>query len=396
MLADIKQFEGCTCTINTTEDCNLRCKYCYETNKQATSITMDKCQKFIDLILSDVNADKDPFKFKGTDKEWFYEGLVLDFIGGDSLINPSLLDKILLYFNTHFATVSDKYTRGWRASISSNGTFFTRKDVRDFCEKWKDVLSVGVSIDGCPELHDKNRVFPNGKGSFEEIMRGWEWYRKTFPIDSLGTKATWSKDAIPYIYESLKFLHEDLGLKYIRANFIMEDSGASEEDFKELDKQLEKCCEYLLDHRDEVYFLPFDKTRFVRKYQAPKDFQSDSWCGSGCMPCLSISGDIYPCFRWLPASQNGREGVMKVGNVVDGFSKKENFQKVLENSVRAKCTKDPKCLECEYEPGCSYCIAGCYAEYNDFIRTTHICEYTKLQFKWAEKYWEEYEKSRNS
>ena len=78
---------------------------------------------------------------------------------------------------------------------------------------------------------------------------------------------------------------------------------------------------------------------------------------------------------------------MSVGNVDQGFIHRENFEKVREGCKRKICTKDPKCLECEYEEACSYCIGGCYAEYGDFIRTTHICEITKIQVEYARKYW---------
>lgn len=394
MIDNLPQMEAITCTFNTTEDCNLRCKYCYETNKTSKKLKIEDAKKFIDLILSEITLDKDPFNYKGTDFECFYDGLILDFIGGDSLVSPNILDEILTYFNYKFNFISDKYPRGWRASISSNGTLFDHKDVRDFCEKWKEVLNLSVSLDGCPELHNKNRVFPNGNGSFDSILAGWDWYKSTFPILAQQTKATWSKDSIPYIYDSLVYLYEKMGIKYINANFIMEDTGATSEDFKELDKQLEKCMYYVLYHRHDLYFRPFDRVQFTRnslKFSSKEDFLTKSWCGSGGMPCLSIDGSIYPCFRWLPASQNGKEDIMKVGDVNHGFTHIENFKKVLDGAIRNNCTKDEKCRTCEFEPGCSYCIAGCYAEHGDFIRNTYICEYTKLQYKWAEEYWRKYD-----
>lgn len=393
MIEDIPQFEGINCTINTTENCNLRCKYCYETNKTTKSIDLETAKKFIDLILSEVNLEKDPFGFIKLDKyQYLYNGIVLDFIGGDSLIDPELLDKILSYFTYKFGFVSEKYSRGWKASISSNGTLFYREDVRRFCEKWKDTLSLGVSIDGCPEIHDMNRVFPDGSGSMKAIMEWWPWYQKTFPSNSLSTKATASKNTIPYLYDSLVFMHETLGLKYIHQNFIMEDTGINDEDLTLLDKQLEKCVQYVLEHRHELYWSMIDKTQFTRNGNNGKeDFYTNGRCGSGCMPCLSIDGKIYPCFRWLPASQNGNPNVMCVGNVDEGFTNVENFVKVSNGAIRTNCTREEKCRTCEYEPGCAYCIAGCYAEYGDFIRTTHICEITKLQYKWAEEYWRRYE-----
>ena len=383
-------FEGLNCTINTTEDCNLRCKYCYETCKRPVSIDFDKCKKFIDLVLS----DDDFCSLKGTDREWIYEGRVFDFIGGDSLMDVGLLDKIFTYINTKWQTLDNPPARGWRASLSSNGTLFSKPEVRAFCEKWAKNLSLGVSIDGCPEIHDMNRVFPDGSPSMPKILENWDWYQRTFPSDGYTTKSTCSRSSIPYLYDSLVFMHETLGLKWINQNFIMEDTGCTEEDYKELDRQLEKCVDYVYEHRNEMYWSMIDKGSF---YPKPRDdtFYTSGRCGSGCMPALSIDGKIYPCFRWLPHTQNGKVGVMCVGDVDHGFNHKENFVAVQEGSIRANCTKDPKCLECEYEPNCAYCIGGCYAEHGDFIRTTHICEIIKLQCKWTKIYWDRYDANKN-
>lgn len=396
MIKNLPHFEGLNCTINTTENCNLRCKYCYETNKTTKSIDLETVKKFIDLILNEVTLEKDIFNLKASNQEWIYGGIILDFIGGDSLIDPELLDRILTYFNYKFSFVSERYPRGWKASLSSNGTLFYREDVRKFCEKWKDQLSLSISIDGCPEIHDMNRVFPDGSGSMKAIMEWWPWYQKTFPIYAQQTKATLSKNSIPYLYDSIKFMYEVLGIRYINANFIMEDTGATKEDYKELDSQFSKIVDYIIEHRNDMYVSLFDRSQFTREgnnqSRQEKDFNTKGRCGSGCMPCLSIDGKIYPCFRWLPASQNGNSDIMCVGSVEKGLTHIENFNKVLNGAIRSNCTKEEKCRTCEYEPGCAYCIAGCYAEYGDFIRTTHICEYTKLQYKWAEEYWRRYDK----
>ena len=391
MIENMEEFQGLTCTINTTEDCNLRCKYCYETAKKPKVMDLDKCYKFIDLVLS----DDDFCHLKDTEDDWIYRGRIFDFIGGDALMNVDILEPIMKYIATRWALLKNKPIYGWRGSISTNGTLFGRPAVREFCEKWKDNLHVGVSLDGCPEIHDKNRVFPDGSGSMDKILEWWPWYRKVFPQASLQTKATCARDTIPYLRESLEFLHEIMGLKYINQNFIMEDTGCTEEDYKLLDKQLELCTEYVLQHCDEMHWTMIDESKVPEIFKDDKEptkgrFYTHGWCGSGCMPALSIDGNIYPCFRWLPHTQNGQSGVMCVGNVEEGFINSENFRRVSEGAYRVNCTREQKCLECEFEPCCPYCIGGCYAEKGDFIRSTYICEITKLQCKWARIYWKEY------
>lgn len=388
-----RHFEGLTVTINTTEDCNMRCKYCYEINKRPRNIDLDKCKKFIDLILS----DEDYLKMTETEKrrDFWKNGLIIDFIGGDALMNVDICDKVLTYLVYRLNTVRTKRTEiwrtRWRCSISSNGTLLGDPKVRAFLEKWENNISLGISIDGCPEIHDKNRIMAyrgkNGEevGSMDLILQNWEWYKKHFPADCKSTKATCSKDTIPYLYDSLVFMHETLGLTYISQNFIMEDTGCTEEDYKILREQMEKCVDYVYEHRHELFWSMIDK-EFLCKGEHSADYETEGRCGSGCMPALSIDGDIYPCFRWLPHTQHAK-GVMCVGNVEEGFIHSENFKKVRDGSIRANCTKDPKCKDCEFEEACAYCIGGCYAEYGDFVRTTHICEITKILAEYARKYW---------
>ena len=407
MINELKQFDGLSCTINTTEDCNLRCKYCYEIDKKRKDIDLQKCYDFIDLILSKQMKDVINKSFTkqnaSEDKSLFMQGLNLDFIGGDSLMNVDLLDKVIKYFifklNTTKELPAERWRNNWRLSLSSNGTLFEKKEVRDFCEKYKNVLSLGVSIDGCPTIHDMNRIFnpelTGGKevGSMSTILKWWDWYQKTFENTAHATKSTLAKCSIPYIYESLFYMFEKMNIIYINQNFIMEDAYLTEDDYILFDEQMKKCVEYVLKHRHELYWSMIDKNQFaLHKALTPEELE-ESRCGSGCMPCLGINGKIYPCFRWAPHTQPAHlKDKMVTGDTINGFNHPEKFTEVCEGSKKKNCTKEDKCKTCEYESACSYCIGGCYAEYGDFVRTTHICEITKLQCKWAKVYWNEYNK----
>lgn len=397
MIRGIQRKEGFTVTINTTEDCNLRCKYCYEINKCNKNLSVDKAKKFIDMIL----GDPDPACLLN-DKQELYrnlykKGIIFDFIGGDALIDVNFLDEMFSYISKALLVRNYPNKPYWNGnymfSLSTNGTLFKRKEVRDFCEKWRNTLSLGVSIDGCPEIHDLNRVYPDGRGSMKDVLEWWPWYQKTFPGSSNHTKATCNRDSIYYLYDSLKFMHEEMNINKIYMNFIMEDTGCTEEDYKELDNQLGRCIQYVLDHDNELYWSMLDDAMFAKAHLSTGlDWKERGWCGSGAMPALGIDGKIYPCFRWLNHTQNSNVGNLSVGSIEEGLNHKENFLKVREGAYRCNCTKDEKCRSCEFESACSYCIGGCYSEFGEFKRTTYICEITKLLVKWARIYWQEYNK----
>ena len=400
MIANLRPKDGLYLTINTTEDCNLRCKYCYETEKRSKNIPLNYAKRFLEIL---INEDDDPVLTKGSVgdsadahlKYLYTKGVVLDFIGGDSLMNVKDLDEIIKYFiyllNTSKTEIAKLWRDTWKLSISSNGTLFSSPEVRAFCEKYKKVLSLSVSIDGCPEIHDLNRVFPDGSGSMKSIREWWPWYRKTFPTESIQTKATSSRDSIPYLFESIKFMHEELGIQYLNHNFIMEDMHLQPGDLELLDKEFEKCVDYVLEHRQDLYWAMIGKETFAQhRRSVGREWTHKGHCGSGAMPALGTDGNIYPCFRFLPHTQNGVVGVMKVGDVFDGLYQKENFINVREGAYKVNCTRDPKCIECDYESACPYCIGGCYAEFGEFKRSTYVCEVIKLQCKWAKIYWNRY------
>jgi uncharacterized protein len=353
-------------------------------DKKPGDLPFEYAQKFIDLILT----DPDPINARGTDSEWILkQGLILDFIGGDALMVPGLLDKILQYYQYKAIITGHKWAYRWRASISTNGTLFEDPKVRDFMLKYKGNLSIGVSVDGCPEIHDKNRIHKDGRGTMKDIQKWWDWYMEWHGADTASTKATCNKDTIPYLFKSIKFLHEEMGLKHININFIFEDMHLTEVDLDQLDAEMEKSIEYILEHRKDLHVSMFDKGFGIG--EALKDPEK-GWCGSGSMPCLSINGKIYPCFRFSPNTMHSRKLDFYVGDVWNGLDHKERFE-IVRQQTRKKISPE-KCLNCEVESACAWCIGGAFAERGEFYRQTNICEVHKLQSKWSRRYWEEYDR----
>jgi sulfatase maturation enzyme AslB (radical SAM superfamily) len=164
-------------------------------------IHIDIVKKYIDQILEFHKTEF--FKEYCTSKD----AIILDFIGGDSLQYPDLLDQILTYFVRQLIKKNHKWIYSWKVSISSNGITLLNPKARQFCEKWKDNISLGLSIDGCPELHDQNRwCFADNedgthRGSWQYIKEIWTWYKRTFPSDSDRTKWTLAPNSYKYMFE---------------------------------------------------------------------------------------------------------------------------------------------------------------------------------------------------
>lgn len=376
MIKGLEPYEGLNVTYNITEDCNLRCTYCYEVDKQPRDLPLEYAKRFNTILLT----DPDPIGSAETEVDWLIrKGVILDFIGGDALMRPKLVAAIIRDFMYQASLMEHRWARRWRASISTNGTLFSAPGVKEFLNEFRHNLSVGVSVDGCPEVHNLNR-----SDSMDAILKDWAWYMN-FAGPNASTKATLNRQSIPYLYQSLRFLHETLGLHHINMNFIFEPMGETQEDLRTLDRQMARCVEYVLQHKDDLHWSMLD-THF-NEASCMRDPEK-GWCGAGAMPTLGVNGKIYPCFRFMPHTMHSRELDLAVGDVWNGFDHKENF-KLVRDQTRSKIS-EAKCLACDIETSCSWCIGGAYSEAGRFYRQTNICEVIKVQTKWAKEYWRLY------
>ena len=75
-------------------------------------------------------------------------GVVLDFIGGEPLLEVELIDQILDYFVAQTFRLHHPWATRWKASMSTNGTLYFCPEVQRFLDKWAKHLSLSISIDG--------------------------------------------------------------------------------------------------------------------------------------------------------------------------------------------------------------------------------------------------------
>ena len=135
-------------TFQVTDACNLCCSYCYQINKGHHVMPLSVAKDFIDLLLkNDINT-KQYIDTRACD------AIVIDFIGGEPLLEVELIDQIMEYFIKRTIEEDHPWQYNWRMSISSNGTLYFEPKVQNFIKKWFNYLSFNISIDGNKELHD--------------------------------------------------------------------------------------------------------------------------------------------------------------------------------------------------------------------------------------------------
>jgi uncharacterized protein len=150
-------------TLQLTQNCNLRCDYCAYSGKYDQRTHSSNKMSF--QVIKDT-VDFAMQKSKGI------RTLNIGFYGGEPLLEFENIKKTVAYIN-------EKYNgRNVTYSLTTNGTLFNDELVRFFKE---NNISILISIDGPKEMHDKNRVFASGKGSFELIMKNLKWIKSTYP-----------------------------------------------------------------------------------------------------------------------------------------------------------------------------------------------------------------------
>lgn len=143
--------------LNVTENCNLSCSYCiysgkYENERLAnnTNMTLETAKKALNLFIP---RSKDP--------------ALISFYGGEPTKNMKLIKEVINYTKNGFPE------KEFAFSMTSN-----------FCEVDKylnDIINneiyVSISLDGPKEVHDKYRMFKNGKPTYDKIIENLKKFK---------------------------------------------------------------------------------------------------------------------------------------------------------------------------------------------------------------------------
>ena len=342
-----------TVTFQVTEDCNLCCTYCYQTNKTKNVMPFDIAKKFIDMLIEDSYKDNTYVSLKTT------RGIICEFIGGEPLLEIELIDQITDYFRNRLVELKHPWASYFRLSMISNGVLYNTEKVQAYIKKNRRLLSFGISLDGCKELHDACRVFSDGKGSYDIAVAAAIDYMENYD-PNVSTKMTFAPENIEYAYDAVINLI-GLGYKVIHCNPIYEDKWNSEHP-KIYYQQLKKIADYILDNKyyEYLFFRPFEECA-----GQPNDLlhHNENYCGStGTMLACDYKGDIYPCIRFMKTSLGCNVVPFRIGDVYNGINvtMPDRERVNLLDSITLTSQSDDECINCPIATGCGWCTAHNY------------------------------------
>lgn len=353
-----------TITFQITDDCNLCCSYCYQINKGHHKMPFGIAKTLIDELLHNDKLIENYVKSKNS------LGVILEFIGGEPLLEVDLIDQIIDYFIEQCITLHHPWIDRFRVSICSNGVLYFTPKVQEFIKKHQTHLSFSISIDGNKKLHDTCRIFPDGTGSYDLAIKAAKHYMKYYD-KNLGSKMTLSIDNINYTFLALVNLWEN-GYNYIHANCVYE-KGWTIEHARVLYNELKKVADYLLNNHLEkikgASILNLDLSQ-------QKNTSDQNFCGGdGNMLAVDYKGDLYPCLRYMESSIGQNQLPYIIGNVDDGIGYNQQTKDMIAGlDVTYKSQSPQECIECPVSSECGWCSALNYQEFGTINkRTTYTC-----------------------
>lgn len=163
-------------TLGLTNQCNFHCRYCFGRNYLRQNEDPETVLKVgfrcLDILYRNMRLREDD---KTSSHPRVYS---LIFFGGEPLIRFDLIKKTVEYGVDLFGEKRDRLHFG----ITTNASLLD-SEVVDFFIKHE--ITPLISIDGSPDIHDANRIFRNGRGSYAKVAQNLRnAARKGLPLGS--------------------------------------------------------------------------------------------------------------------------------------------------------------------------------------------------------------------
>jgi len=362
-------------TVFTTTHCNLRCKYCYlwhyGENKKSDEYQEDSPkEKRYQMHM--------PEKTMRQTIDWYIVNcplmnLRIWFFGGEPLFNMKVIKFAVKYMNEQLER--EGFGRKCSYGITTNATLIT-PEVNTFLKEHN--MGVLVSMDGCKELHDRNRVYKNGKGSWDNAMKGLDELAKWKDPKTTSIRWTVMPQDLDLLPEAVRGWFEQ-GYEHVAIEWVYEEDWTPYlVKFKEtLDKINDLVIEWKIKHNKYVYVKHLnDGLKYIKVKQS---LGNSLRCGTANGHVgISPKGDVFICHRYVI----NFEDEFSIGNVWDGYDipKAQAINKKFLGEKITNWQYPEKCKTCSMNIICNgNCLASNYDATGDWMKQPDwVCEMLKV------------------
>jgi uncharacterized protein len=195
-----------TAVLFLTNQCNLRCSYCYASSGEFPQkrMTWEIAKAGIDFVLDQVKKNHS-------------QTMTVGFHGGGE---PTLNWDILVKSTEYAKSVSKKNNLDLHVTGSFNGYWpikVTRYIIKNFTE-------ISLSFDGLPSTQNAQRPAVNNKASFQKVSE--TLFRLDQAQFSYGIRMTVTNDSVSHLEENISFICENFKPRKIQVEPVFMEGRA--------------------------------------------------------------------------------------------------------------------------------------------------------------------------
>ncbi len=276
--------------LDITIDCNMRCVYCFKEKHQR-----DMQEKIaFDAIVWLIHAS-------GPVRQ-----LTIALMGGEPLMRFELIRKLVPFAKRR----AGYHGKTIHFSATTNNTLVS-EEIIEFWRRWG--LGFHSSIDGIPEIQNRNRPLVGGHPSSDLAEKGIE--RILDYRGEVTARCTIVPDTAEHIVVNHKYFRS-LGFRSIA--MVPGCPGEwSDPDLAVLEQQFREVADLLIEDFRQgryIYVKGIDEHVAAIACQQPRPTHA---CGAGRgMVLIDVDGNVWPCHRWNKESH----AEWQIGSIYEGFS----------------------------------------------------------------------------
>lgn len=318
--------------LHVAHTCNLNCEYCFAAqgkyHGQSSLMSYEVGKQALDFLVAN-SGDR--------------RNLEVDFFGGEPLMNFDVVKELVAYARS----IEKEKGKNFRFTLTTNGMLID-DDVIDFCNR--ECHNVVLSLDGRPEVHDRSRVTPSGKGSYDIVVPKFKEL-----VARRGGKGYYMRGT--FTHHNVDFTNDifhmaDLGFTELSMEPVVckptDEYALTDDDLPKLMEQYEILAKDMIRRRREGRPITFYHYMIDLK-SGPCIYKRITGCGSGTeYMAVTPTGELYPCHQFVGDPK------YKLGDVFGGVTNNDLREKFGECNAYSR----EECKDCWAR---LFCSGGCAA-----------------------------------
>ena len=334
-----------------TTACNMSCVYCQANNGTTIPncyMDTETAERAVEIALQSPVPD-----------------LSFEFQGGEPLLNYEVIKHIVKYTEEHKGGKNISY------NIVSNITLLTDEMI-DFFFEYN--ISISTSVDGSELIHNQNRPFKDGSGTFRSVRSGIKRLKNRGL--KIGAIETTTKNTLLHASELIN-TYLELGFDSIFIRHLTR-LGKAAKDWDTIGYTADEFLEFYRTVVDKL--ISINKTGiYIQEQHASillkkingvgiNYMELRSPCGGGIgQMAYFADGRIFTCDEGRMLAEMGNDAFL-LGNVHNS-----TYNSLITGTTcRAVCAASaletiPSCCDCVYQPYCGTCPVVNYALSEDIL-----------------------------